>query len=150
VERVEGELIIPDAIGIQFASRGRDLLREKTVRNHVSNIFMKLQVRDRATAIVRAREAGLGVRPARTQRAARGVDADLVVADLATLDGDAFVLVEIDAAGRVAGDVGVLERERERDWPVSTPTLLRCRCRSGPCRSPRRRVDGVAGLGQRE
>lgn len=33
---------------------------EKTVRNHVSNIFSKLQVVDRAEAIVRAREAGLG------------------------------------------------------------------------------------------
>jgi DNA-binding NarL/FixJ family response regulator len=32
----------------------------KTVRNHVSNIFTKLQVADRAEAIVRAREAGLG------------------------------------------------------------------------------------------
>jgi DNA-binding NarL/FixJ family response regulator len=32
----------------------------KTVRNHVSNIFSKLQVADRAQAIVRAREAGLG------------------------------------------------------------------------------------------
>ena len=32
----------------------------KTVRNHVSNIFTKLQVPDRATAIVRARDAGLG------------------------------------------------------------------------------------------
>lgn len=32
----------------------------KTVRNHVSNIFSKLQVVDRAQAIVRAREAGLG------------------------------------------------------------------------------------------
>ena len=32
----------------------------KTVRNHVSNIFAKLGVRDRAEAIVRAREAGLG------------------------------------------------------------------------------------------
>lgn len=32
----------------------------KTVRNHVSNIFTKLQVADRAQAIVRAREAGLG------------------------------------------------------------------------------------------
>jgi DNA-binding NarL/FixJ family response regulator len=32
----------------------------KTVRNHVSNIFAKLQVSDRAQAIVRAREAGLG------------------------------------------------------------------------------------------
>jgi DNA-binding NarL/FixJ family response regulator len=32
----------------------------KTVRNHISNIFAKLQVADRAQAIVRAREAGLG------------------------------------------------------------------------------------------
>lgn len=32
----------------------------KTVRNHVSNIFAKLQVADRAEAIVRARTAGLG------------------------------------------------------------------------------------------
>lgn len=36
----------------------------KTIRNHVSNIFSKLQVVDRAQAILRAREAGLGgVRP---------------------------------------------------------------------------------------
>jgi len=32
----------------------------KTIRNHISNIFTKLQVADRAQAIVRAREAGLG------------------------------------------------------------------------------------------
>ena len=32
----------------------------KTVRNHVSNIFSKLQVADRAAAIIRARDAGLG------------------------------------------------------------------------------------------
>ena len=36
------------------------VLSPKTVRNHVSNIFTKLQVADRAQAIVRAREAGLG------------------------------------------------------------------------------------------
>jgi DNA-binding NarL/FixJ family response regulator len=35
-------------------------LSAKTVRNHVSNIFSKLQVADRAQAIVRARKAGLG------------------------------------------------------------------------------------------
>jgi len=32
----------------------------KTVRNHVSNIIVKLQVADRAQAVIRAREAGLG------------------------------------------------------------------------------------------
>lgn len=35
------------------------VLSEKTVRNHVSNILNKLQVVDRAQAIIRAREAGL-------------------------------------------------------------------------------------------
>jgi DNA-binding NarL/FixJ family response regulator len=35
-------------------------LSPKTVRNHISSIFSKLQVADRAQAIVRAREAGLG------------------------------------------------------------------------------------------
>jgi DNA-binding NarL/FixJ family response regulator len=38
------------------------VLSQKTVRNHVSNIFTKMQVADRAQAIVRAREAGLGAR----------------------------------------------------------------------------------------
>ena len=32
----------------------------KTVRNHIAHIFTKLQVADRAHAIIRAREAGLG------------------------------------------------------------------------------------------
>jgi DNA-binding NarL/FixJ family response regulator len=36
------------------------VLSLKTVRNHVSNIFSKLQVADRAQAVIRAREAGLG------------------------------------------------------------------------------------------
>ncbi len=35
-------------------------LSEKTVRNHVSNIFMKLRVSDRVQAVVLARDAGLG------------------------------------------------------------------------------------------
>ena len=38
----------------------RLILSEKTIRNHVSNIFTKLQVADRAQAIIRAREGGLG------------------------------------------------------------------------------------------
>jgi DNA-binding NarL/FixJ family response regulator len=42
------------------AIASRLVLSDKTVRNHVSNIFMKLRVGDRATAIVRAREAGMG------------------------------------------------------------------------------------------
>ena len=36
-------------------------LSSKTIRNNVSSIFSKLQVADRAEAIVRARRAGLGV-----------------------------------------------------------------------------------------
>jgi DNA-binding NarL/FixJ family response regulator len=38
---------------------GELYLSEKTVRNHVSAIFAKLHVTDRAQAIVRAREAGM-------------------------------------------------------------------------------------------
>ena len=37
----------------------RLVLSAKTVRNHVSNIFAKLQVADRAEAIMRAQQAGL-------------------------------------------------------------------------------------------
>ncbi|MEU7878606.1 response regulator transcription factor [Microbispora bryophytorum] len=36
---------------------------EKTVRNNVSNIFAKLRVADRAAAVARARDAGLGSLP---------------------------------------------------------------------------------------
>jgi len=35
----------------------------KTVKNYVSAIFAKMQVADRSQAIVRAREAGLGIGP---------------------------------------------------------------------------------------
>jgi DNA-binding NarL/FixJ family response regulator len=41
---------------------GNLFLSLKTVRNHVSNIFSKLQVADRAQAVIRARDAGLGSR----------------------------------------------------------------------------------------
>ena len=36
------------------------VLSPKTVSNYVSNIFSKLQVVDRAQAVLRARQAGLG------------------------------------------------------------------------------------------
>jgi DNA-binding NarL/FixJ family response regulator len=35
-------------------------LTKKTVRNNVSNIFAKLHVADRASAVAKARDAGLG------------------------------------------------------------------------------------------
>ena len=49
------------AAGLDNAAVARRLtVSPKTVRNHLSNVFNKLQVADRAQAIVRAREAGLG------------------------------------------------------------------------------------------
>jgi DNA-binding NarL/FixJ family response regulator len=36
------------------------VISPKTVRNHVPNIVSRLQVADRAQAIIRAKEAGLG------------------------------------------------------------------------------------------
>jgi DNA-binding NarL/FixJ family response regulator len=49
------------ARGYGNAAIGQRLfISPKTARNHVSNIFAKLHVADRAQAIVRAREAGLG------------------------------------------------------------------------------------------
>jgi DNA-binding NarL/FixJ family response regulator len=36
------------------------MVSPKTVRNHITNIFSKLQVADRAEAIIKARDAGLG------------------------------------------------------------------------------------------
>lgn len=41
------------------ALAARLVLSHKTVRNHISNILSKLQVRDRIEAIMRARDAGL-------------------------------------------------------------------------------------------
>lgn len=40
----------------------RLFVAEKTVRNHMGSIFTKLRVRDRAAAIMLARDAGLGSR----------------------------------------------------------------------------------------
>lgn len=57
----ERELLELIAGGLSNKSIAQRLfLNEKTVRNHVSNIFSKLHVADRAQAIVKAREAGLG------------------------------------------------------------------------------------------
>jgi DNA-binding NarL/FixJ family response regulator len=57
-EREILDLVAQGASNAEIASRL--VLSPKTVRNHVSNIFSKLQVADRAHAIVRGREAGLG------------------------------------------------------------------------------------------
>jgi hypothetical protein len=46
---------------------GQDPNAGKATANHVSSIFSKLQVADRAQAIVRARAAGLGRRPGDVQ-----------------------------------------------------------------------------------
>jgi DNA-binding NarL/FixJ family response regulator len=60
----EREVLDLLADGVENPTIARRLeMSPKTVRNHVSNIFAKLQVADRAQAIVRAREAGLGVSP---------------------------------------------------------------------------------------
>jgi DNA-binding NarL/FixJ family response regulator len=57
----EREILQMIAQGDSNAAIARQLvLSTKTVQNHVSNIFSKLQVADRAQAIVRARDAGLG------------------------------------------------------------------------------------------
>ena len=54
------EALLHDLKADAQAIAARLVLSEKTVRNHVSSIFSKLQVADRAEAIIRAREAGLG------------------------------------------------------------------------------------------
>jgi DNA-binding NarL/FixJ family response regulator len=62
--RREVEVLDLVARGDANAAIARRLqLTDKTVRNHVSNILVKLQAAGRAEAIVLAREAGLGRRP---------------------------------------------------------------------------------------
>jgi len=57
----EREVLEMIAAGKGNATIAHELLISlKTVRNHVSNIFTKLQVPDRSGAIVKARKAGLG------------------------------------------------------------------------------------------
>jgi DNA-binding NarL/FixJ family response regulator len=66
--RLFPELTEREAEVLDLIAQGRNnaeiaeqlVLSLKTVRNHVSNIFSKLQVADRAQAVIRAREAGLG------------------------------------------------------------------------------------------
>lgn len=57
-EREILDLVAQGASNAEIANKL--VLSPKTVRNHVSNIFSKLQVADRAHAIIRGREAGLG------------------------------------------------------------------------------------------
>ena len=58
----QAETVTPDVIlmDIQMPDGDGIAVTVKTVRNHVSNIFSKLQVVDRAQAAIRAREVGLG------------------------------------------------------------------------------------------
>ncbi|QIN83558.1 response regulator [Rubrobacter tropicus] len=57
----EEEILARIARGASNAEISAELfLSLKTVQNHVSNIFRKLQVADRVQAAIRAREAGLG------------------------------------------------------------------------------------------
>jgi DNA-binding NarL/FixJ family response regulator len=57
----EREILGLIALGKSNADIAEELvLSPKTVSNHVSNIFSKLQVVDRAQAVLRARQAGLG------------------------------------------------------------------------------------------
>ncbi|MCK2220355.1 response regulator transcription factor [Actinomadura sp. ATCC 31491] len=67
-ELTEREVEILDLVAAGLTNQAiarRLVLSEKTVRNHVSNIFAKLHVSDRSAAVAHARDAGLGVRPRR-------------------------------------------------------------------------------------
>ncbi|MDT9700988.1 LuxR C-terminal-related transcriptional regulator [Streptomyces sp. P17] len=68
-ELTEREREVLDLVALGLGSHqiaGRLVLAEKTVRNHVSAILCKLQVADRAAAVARARDAGMGGPPRRT------------------------------------------------------------------------------------
>jgi DNA-binding NarL/FixJ family response regulator len=57
----EREILDLVACGLTNAEIARRLVvSDKTVRNHVSNVFAKLQVAGRAEAVARARDAGFG------------------------------------------------------------------------------------------
>jgi DNA-binding NarL/FixJ family response regulator len=57
----EREILALVAEGATNVTVARQLsISDKTVRNHLSNVFTKLQVADRGQAIIRARQAGLG------------------------------------------------------------------------------------------
>lgn len=73
VHELPGRMAFPELTDrerqiLDLVARGYDnrriartlVLSEKTVRNHVSRVFTKLQVSKRAEAMVRARDAGLG------------------------------------------------------------------------------------------
>jgi DNA-binding NarL/FixJ family response regulator len=62
-ELTDREREVLDLLAVGLRNHGiadRLGLSEKTVRNHVSTVLTKLQVPDRTTAALRAREAGLG------------------------------------------------------------------------------------------
>jgi DNA-binding NarL/FixJ family response regulator len=60
----ETEILELLADGMNNRQIARSLfLAEKTVRNYVSRIFTKLEVHDRAAAVLRARDAGFGDQP---------------------------------------------------------------------------------------
>lgn len=57
----EREILALMARGLTYGQISRKLvITDKTIRNHAGSIFAKLQVHDRAEAIVKARDAGLG------------------------------------------------------------------------------------------
>lgn len=63
-ELTERERDVLDLLAQGAANReiaGRLNIAEKTVRNHLSSVFVKLQVSDRTAAALKARHAGLGI-----------------------------------------------------------------------------------------